>query len=96
MKALILLALALALPLPAAAQLPCIAWPAAVEQLADKWGEAPMWEGTRDGLGAFVVLANPDGTTWTLMLRRPDGAACPVASGEGWAPPAAPKPGEEG
>lgn len=95
MKA-ILLAAVLAMPLPAAAQMQCLSWPAAMEQLADTWGESPMWEGSRAGLGAFVVLANPDGSSWTVMLRRPDGQACAVASGETWALPAAPKPGEEG
>jgi hypothetical protein len=85
-----------ALVLPVFAQDRCLPWPAILEQLADRWGEAPMWEGTRADVGRFVVLANPDGTTWTILLRRPDGQACALAAGEGWALPAAPKPGEDG
>lgn len=96
MKAFFLLAAVLALPIPAAAQVPCLPWASALEQLADKWGEALMWQGSREGAGDFVVLANPAGTSWTMMLRRPDGQACALASGQTWAIPVATPPGQEG
>lgn len=96
MKAVFLLAAALALSQPAAAQTPCLPWQAALDVLADGFGEVPMWAGTRETGGDLVVLANPAGTSWTLMLRRADGQVCALASGQGWTIPAAAKPGEDG
>jgi hypothetical protein len=61
------------------------------------WSEQVLWQGGAEGGVSFSITVNPDGTTWTALMLRPDGLACVVASGSGWTAGAAPKaPGEAG
>ena len=55
-----------------------------VEHLAKKYQEAQVAVGVT-GKGALVeVLTTKDGNTWSILLTKPDGVSCLVASGEGW------------
>ncbi|MCF1502890.1 hypothetical protein L0F51_03805 [Afifella sp. H1R] len=51
--------------------------------LAMRYGETPLVRGTI-GPRRMVTLVNPDTGTWTVIVIRPDGLACQVASGEDW------------
>ncbi len=56
--------------------------------LARQWGETVSWRGLAGGnlVELYTVapgVASPEGTEggWTLVMTRPDGVACFVASG---------------
>jgi len=94
---------ALALPLLAAAAVPSTASAASpcyprdelLALLAERYGERPAGAGISAG-HLVELLARPDGASWTILVIRPDGVACPVAAGEGWTdlrPAAAPEDG---
>ena len=62
----------------------CGNFQAAHNNLAEKYGEAPVGEGlTHDG-AALRVYANPETGTWTVLTIHPNGVACVRASGEDW------------
>lgn len=73
----------------AAAQLACAAREAVVGHLSRAYSEAPSAAGVT-GSGALVELyvapARPGKSpTWSLIVTLPDGRACLLAAGEGWA-----------
>ena len=41
------------------------------------------------------VYASEKTGSWTILLTKPDGVACLVASGGMWEPHAGPRPGED-
>ena len=52
--------------------------------LADTWGERPVFQGLHsDGLSLIEIFANPGGT-WTAVVVKTDGTACPVDAGGSW------------
>lgn len=55
-----------------------------VKALSDKFGETPSATALTDAGGLLEVLAADDGSTWTILLSRPDGLSCVVAAGENW------------
>ena len=81
MKLFPLLIALLILPFSAAAE--CMPFDDILQLLADGYGEAPIFTGVAP-VGDVIVTAAPDGGTFTVLLLVPDGAACPVASGDGW------------
>lgn len=60
----------------------CAPAPEVLRTLADRYREQPAWHGAlpEDGFEALLT-ASSDGATWTLMILRPDGMACPLAAG---------------
>ena len=48
--------------------------------------EAPIMQGLSSTGHLAQIFATPDGKTWTLLFRTPDGLLCPVDTGEGWQP----------
>jgi hypothetical protein len=65
--------------------------------LADKYGERPLWTGDTPERGFTTTLvANPDGTTWTVVVQQGDKPACIVASGATWSHPLPSPAGTEG
>lgn len=64
------------------------------DKLAETFGEHLTAAGI-DANGSMVsVFSNPESGSWTIAVTRPEGLACVVSSGEGWAykRPAVPKP----
>lgn len=53
-------------------------------QLSKKFKEAPVSIGLANNGGLLEVLASPDGSTWTVIITRPNGVTCLVAAGESW------------
>jgi hypothetical protein len=83
------LALILALlAMPAHAQQQCGPRAQLVAKLAEKYGETQRTMGYVSGGPAITAVmetyANDDTGSWTIILAKPDGSACMLASGGGW------------
>ena len=61
-------------------------------------GEVAIWQGMSPDGSALMIVANPDGSSWSALVLIPDGKkGCLLASGKNWQPGDAPPPaGEEG
>ena len=61
-------------------------------------GEVGIWKGISPDGSALMIVANPDGSSWSALVLIPDGKnICLLASGGSWQPGDAPPPaGEEG
>lgn len=82
-----MLAMLLTLPaVPAAAQAQCRAWPELRAELLKGWREVPVSRGMIDATTALVVLASPDGGSFTVVSVEASGRACIRAAGSGWEP----------
>lgn len=81
-----ILALVAFAALPAhAQQAPMCSDPArAAAYLMTKYGESRIGVGVRAGGDLMEIFANPESGTWTVLMTRPGGLACMVASGEAW------------
>ena len=55
-----------------------------VKNLADDYGEKPVRQGLTANGSVLEVFATPDGSTWTLIITRPDRVSCGIASGKHW------------
>jgi hypothetical protein len=59
-----------------------------IAQLAEKYGETQRTMGYVGPPPAITSVmetyANEDTGTWTILLAKPDGTACMIASGGGW------------
>lgn len=69
-------------PTPAIAQTACGAHADIVKQLGDRYRERPIAAGLSSQGAIMEVFASKEGSTWTLVLTRPDGVSCLVATGE--------------
>ena len=70
---------------PVLAQPLCEARSAAVEYLADNYGETPVGHGLTNPNGLLVELfTSKDGGTWTLLVSHPNGTSCVIAAGKDW------------
>jgi len=76
---------------PASAASPCYPRDAIHAHLAERYGERPIGIGVTAGQ-LVELLTRPDGASWTILVIRPDGLACPVAAGEDWTGVSAPTP----
>lgn len=82
-------------PAFAVAQEPsCGPYPDVLRALGQNFGEVPVATGVDSRGHAIVVLASPDGGTWTILIRNTAGIACMAASGENWRPAAPTVPGQ--
>ena len=69
---------------PVSAQSNCGQRTELVTALSDRFNEAPVAAGLSQ-LGQLIeVFSSADGTTWTLMVTKPDGESCLIAAGEAW------------
>jgi|SRR5215470_15782906 len=75
--------IAAAAPIVASAAGPCYPRDAIQAELAEHYGERPIGIGVAAGR-LVELLVRPDGASWTILVIRPDGLACPVAAGENW------------
>lgn len=86
------------LALPAAAQqgeIVCGTRDGLAAELKSKWGEASIFTGlVGDGSAVIEIFGAANGT-WTALIVRPDGSACPVAAGAPWIATGVPQ-GEDG
>lgn len=86
--------------LPAAAQSDpqCGPWPDLAAALQTRYGEEMLFEGApAPGRSGVIIMARPDGTTWSALSLSPDGrTACLRAAGASWRMGPPPQPGEEG
>lgn len=93
MRALILTAL---LAAPVQAQTPqCMGLPDALAGLAQRYQEQPRVSGLVS-TGALLIVTASEAGGFSVLLVSPDGQACMVAAGEGFAPADVPKPGLDG
>ncbi len=69
---------------PAAAQNACTARSEVAERLAGDYAEAPVAAGLAASGAVIEVFTSGDGSTWTIVLTRPEGTSCLVATGEAW------------
>ena len=54
------------------------------EMLGQKFAEHPTGVGLQSDGKLVEVFVSNDGTSWTIVLTRPDGWSCIVAVGENW------------
>jgi len=54
------------------------------QRLASEYGEAVTARGIDGGGNLVLVYSNATTQTWTVLVARPGGPACVVATGEGW------------
>jgi hypothetical protein len=55
------------------------------EQLEKQFGETVTAGGVMDGQQFMYMTTNPTTQSWTVLVRRPDGTACVVLGGKGFA-----------
>jgi hypothetical protein len=78
------------LAMPAHAQQQCGPRDKMIEMLAEKFGETQRttgWVGGANETPITAVMetyANDTTGSWTIILAKPDGSACMLASGGGW------------
>ncbi|MEI2806236.1 MAG: hypothetical protein V9G18_09925 [Albidovulum sp.] len=73
----------------------CVPLDGALAQLGQGFGETPVFQGVLAN-GAVVITAAADGGTFTVLLVTPAGAACEIASGDGWSSAPPTHPGKDG
>ncbi len=82
-RSIMLAAVATALVLPAMAQTVCGEREKFIDGLSSTYKEAPAAIGLASNGNVLEVLTS-NGGTWTILVTRPGGMSCVVASGEGW------------
>lgn len=55
-----------------------------IESLTDKFGEHHFASGLQSATGLMEIWASEERGTWTVLMTRPDGQTCVVASGSHW------------
>jgi 20S proteasome alpha/beta subunit len=85
-RAMILLAvLACEASAPAHAEpVPCAALSEMLQQLAQKYHEAPLFYGVGADGADIIITADPSGKTWTALVGDASGNVCIAAIGPNW------------
>jgi hypothetical protein len=67
-----------------------------VRKLEEKFGETLRSIGLHQSDGVVEIYSSDETGSWTILMTRPDGMSCLLASGQLWEQDAAPlqKPGE--
>jgi hypothetical protein len=67
-----------------------------VRKLEEKFGETLRSIGLHQSDGVVEVYSSEETGTWTILVTRPDGVSCLMASGQLWEQDASPlqKPGQ--
>lgn len=55
-----------------------------VSALGDLYGEHHVASGLQSSTGLLEIWSSGDGGSWTILLTRPDGVTCVMASGTYW------------
>ncbi|WP_424933165.1 hypothetical protein [Amaricoccus macauensis] len=69
---------------------PCAERSKVIERLEDRYGETLQSLGLQENSSLLEVYASDSTGTWTILITRPDGVACLVASGQSWEKEATP------
>lgn len=77
------LAVLLCIPSLASAQ-QCAPRPQVIATLAKTHSEQQRGAGFQNSSAATELWITPDGATWTILLTRPNGVSCIIASGTDW------------
>ena len=62
----------------------CESRDAVLKFLNTKYSEAPVAMGVAKNGGLVEVLTSGAGSTFTIIITRPNGTTCMVAAGQGW------------
>jgi hypothetical protein len=65
-----------------------------IERLEERYGETLQSLGLQANSSVLEIYASETTGTWTILLTRPDGVSCLMASGQAWeqfAPSASPE-----
>jgi hypothetical protein len=54
------------------------------ERLSANYSEQMTGGGMQSANGLIEVWTSPTGTTWTILMTRPDGISCVMATGTDW------------
>ena len=79
----IVLLLLVAIAMPAAAQMLCVERVDMLDRLASDYGEQLIEVKMMEEHDLLEVLASPTKGTWTLLLTKPGGISCVLATGKG-------------
>jgi hypothetical protein len=63
--------------------IPCYEREAFLAWLLSEYAERPVAAGVRDDK-LIQLFVRPDGRSWTIVVARPDGLACPLVAGADW------------
>lgn len=83
MRSAILIAALAMIDGPAMAQTVCAPRAHMLDGFKQQYGEISAAVGLAAGGALMEIVASPSGT-WSLLLVRPDGVACLIASGTAW------------
>lgn len=72
----------------------CAPYTKLVGDLSSKYSEHKVAEGTA-GPTAIILLADPDGDSFSVIVRHPDGMGCIVAAGKNMSFFAPPEKGDD-
>ena len=76
---------------------PCGPFAQAMAKLVGDNHQQALFMGLSSDGTTVLIMANPDGSTWTAVVKTATDQACIVALGPGWQPGGQPIPlGEEG
>ena len=68
----------------AAPQAPCGSHAEISGKLADRFSEAATGIGLTSKGNVIEIFTSGDGETWSIVMTRPDGTSCLMASGSAW------------
>lgn len=81
---------------PAFAQsIPCGNRELITDRLGDSFHEAQLGIGLQSDNRLIEIWSSTESGSWTILLTRPDGASCVLASGQNWLHNTAPTPKRE-
>ncbi len=69
---------------------PCAERAKVIQRLAERYGETLQSLGLQENSTLLEVYASDATGTWTILITRPNGMACLVASGQSWEKEAVP------
>ncbi len=69
---------------PASAQSMCMAHVEMMKQLDVRFSESQVAIGLASNGQLLEVFSTGDGSTWTIVITKPDGMSCVLTTGEGW------------
>lgn len=74
----------LGVPTVSHAQLACAERDQVVSRLEAKYGETFSGGGMQNAKAIYEVWSSNEAGTWTILMTRPDGISCVMATGTNW------------